>query len=129
MLSITATLMLTMTITVYVPRAGGINGGGLTAMGVAPHYGFAACGPRYPFGTIFEILESMAPWALPQVVVCADRGRAIGNHNLDLALVGGNVRRDLATARQWGKQRKLVTVYRCWNEYLRARHGAKMAGC
>lgn len=108
-LAVTAVVM--MTITVYVPQAGGINGDMITASGEPVRTGLAACGPRYPFGAVFEIHEEMDDWALPTVVVCADRGGAVGSHNLDLALVSGDVRRDLDTARQWGRRRRRVTIY------------------
>lgn len=110
-----------MTITVYVPQAGGSNGDMVTASGETARTGLAACGPRYPFGAVFEIHEEMDDWALPTVVVCVDRGSAVGSHNLDLALVSGDVQRDLETARQWGKRRRNVTIYASLEAYHAAR--------
>lgn len=118
-LAVTAVVM--MTITVYVPQAGGINGNMVTASGETVRTGLAACGPRYPFGAVFEIHEEMDEWALPAVVICADRGSAVGSHSLDLALVSDDVRRDLQTARQWGKRRRIVTIYPSLEAYEAAR--------
>jgi hypothetical protein len=120
---------LVMVITVYVPRAGGINGGGRTASGVPPRTGYAACGWRYPFGTVFEIQDDMEQWSLPRVVVCMDRGGWVGNYNLDIALVSEDVRKDLLTARTWGRQRRQVVMYPCMNAYLASRVNSARGSC
>jgi hypothetical protein len=120
---------LVMVITVYVPRAGGINGGARTASGVPPRTGLAACGWRYRFGTVFEIQDDMGKWNLPRMVVCMDRGGWVGNHNLDIALVGEDVRKDLHTARTWGRQRRMVVVYPCMNAYLASKVNSANGKC
>jgi hypothetical protein len=112
-----------MTLTIYVPQAGGINGGGIMADGNKPKIGYVACGPRYPFGTVFEILiddtddVNGMPHGLPRVFECRDRGRMVGNKNLDMVLMGEDVRRLLASARQWGKRRLPVRVWKNWETY------------
>ena len=110
-------LLLTMTLTIYVPHAGGINGHGTMADGTLPQMGHVACGPRYPFGTIFEILLNEMPYGLPRVFECRDRGGMVGNKHLDMVLCSDDVRRDLTNARSWGKRRIPVRVWKDWNEY------------
>ena len=112
----TAVVMLV--ITVYVPMAGGINGGRVTSSGHVPATGFAACGPRYPFGTVFEILdEDMSVYGLPQVVICTDRGGQVSNVHLDLALVSGNTGADLRRAKFWGRRVRKARVYASLADY------------
>ena len=82
------------------------------ADGTTPAMGYAACGFRYPFGTIFEIEQDVSEFGLPQVVECRDRGGYIGPRNLDLVLKTGNVREDLRLARAWGKRRITVRVWK-----------------
>jgi hypothetical protein len=112
--------VLTMTLTIYVPQAGGINGSGIMADGNRPKIGYVACGPRYPFGTVFEILTDNMPHGLPRVFECRDRGRMVGNRNLDMVLMDESVRRALANARQWGKRRLPVRVWKNWETYRAA---------
>jgi hypothetical protein len=101
-----------MVITVYVPIAGGVNGGAITRSGATPVTGMAACGWKYPFGTVFEVInEDMSKWGLPQVVVCMDRGGFIGPNKLDLVLVSTDVKGDLNRAKQWGKRTRDVRIY------------------
>lgn len=108
-----------MSVTAYAPDAGGINGNGLvTADGSVPATGHAACGHRYRFGTVFAFIDDVRPYGLPQVVECRDRGGYIGNHNLDVVIKTGNVKRDLALAREWGKRRIKVRVFANWSKYL-----------
>jgi len=103
----------TMSVSVYVPMAGGINGGAC----VGKHYsacfvqtGNAACGASYPRGTVFVLPDDVGLWGLPLVVKCIDRGGAIGKHDLDIALVSENVKGDLRKARAWGRRRVSVLV-------------------
>ena len=110
-------LLLTMSLTNYVPQAGGINGNGIMADGTRPQMGHVACGPRYPFGTLFEIMLDEMPFGLPRVFECRDRGGMVGNKHLDMVLDSDDVRRDLTNARSWGKRRIPVRVWKDWNEY------------
>ena len=113
-------LLLTMTLTIYVPQAGGINGNGIMADGTLPQMGHVACGPRYPFGTLFEVMLDEMPFGLPRVFECRDRGRMVGNKHLDMVLDSNDVRRDLTHAREWGKRRVSVRVWKSWGEYQAA---------
>ena len=110
-------LMLTMHVTIYAPEAGGINGDLVMADGNEAHIGFAACGPRYPFGTVFEIMVDMSEFGVPQVVECRDRGGYVGNGNLDLVIRTGNPQKDKAFARAWGKRAVPVRVWKSWGDY------------
>lgn len=116
-MDIVATLTLTMTIFFYVPEAGGINGDLIMADGTEARTGFCSCGPRYPFGTVFEIMVDMSAFGVPQAVECRDRGGSIGNYTLDLVIRTGNVDQDRRTARLWGKQRVPVRVWKSWKAY------------
>lgn len=101
----------TMSVSVYVPMAGGINGGACVRRPWAACFvqtGGAACGSAYPRGTVFVLADHAGLFGLPLVVQCIDRGSAIGAGNLDIALVSGDVRGDLSKARAWG--RRLVRV-------------------
>lgn len=100
-----------MAVSVYVPMAGGINGGACVARPWAACFvqtGGAACGAFYPRGTVFTLPDWAGVRGMPLVVRCVDRGAAIGAGNLDIALVSGDVRGDLSKARAWG--RRLVRV-------------------
>ena len=116
--------MLTMSVTFYLPDAGGINGDLYLADGTHAHIGYAACGPRYPFGTVFEIMTDMRPYGLPQAFECHDRGSAVGNLNLDLVMRTGSLKQDWAYARAWGKRRVPVRVYANLGEYVAAQQAA-----
>lgn len=110
--------MLTMHITLYAPEAGGINGDLVMADGNEAHIGFAACGPRYPFGTVFEIMVDVSEFGVPQVVECRDRGGYVGNGNLDLVIRSGDTKQDRAFARAWGKRAVPVRVWKSWGDYV-----------
>jgi hypothetical protein len=116
-------MVLTMTVTAYAPDAGGINGNGrFMADGTPPAMGYAACGPRYPFGTVFELMPAdgkALPPEFPHVVECRDRGGFIGPGNLDIVVKTGDVKRDLKVAREWGRQRIKVRVWANWDVYIR----------
>ena len=103
-------LVLTMTLTVYTPRAGGINGGHITANGHEVATGMCACGFAIPFDTVFILPEEAQAAGLPRRVVCMDRGSMVGNHNLDIALVSDNVKADLKTAFAWGRRKVSVAI-------------------
>jgi hypothetical protein len=117
-MDIVATLVLTMSVTFYLPDAGGINGDRHMADGSEAHIGFAACGSRYPFGTVFEIMVDMSEFGVPQTVECRDRGGAVGPYNLDLVMRTGNLETDWKLARAWGKRRVPVRVWRDWGHYV-----------
>jgi hypothetical protein len=119
--------LVTLVITVYVPMAGGINGGVKTRSGQTAQTGMAACGRRYPFGTVFEILdEELATFGLPQVVVCMDRGGKVSSQHLDIALASGDVKGDLLKARAWGRRVRKVRVYASMDEYHEAHKPAAL---
>lgn len=119
-MDIVATLVLTMSVTFYLPDAGGINGDAITADGSEAQIGLAACGPRYPFGTVFEIMVDMSEYGVPQTVECRDRGGAVGHYNLDLVMRTGDLKTDWRIARAWGKRRVPVRVWRDWDHYAAA---------
>lgn len=110
-------LVITMTVTVYAPEAGGINGSGVMADGTRPFIGHAACGYRYPFGTVFELPNEVSDFGLPNVVECRDRGGSIGNRNLDVVMSTGYVKLDLFLAFHWGKRKVPVRVWKDWDAY------------
>lgn len=110
-MNIIAAMLVTMSVTAYVPAAGGINGTGRMADGTLPTRGHAACGYKYPFGTVFEFTEDVSKFGLPQVVECRDRGGMVGNRSLDIVIQTGDVRNDLALAREWGKRRIQMRIY------------------
>jgi 3D (Asp-Asp-Asp) domain-containing protein len=118
-----AIVVITMSVTAYVPDAGGINGNGrVMADGTAPVMGYAACGHKYPFGTVFQIEQDVSEFGLPQVVECRDRGGYIGPSNLDIVIKTGNVKEDLRLAREWGKRKIKVRVWasrEAYNTHLR----------
>lgn len=111
-------LMLTMHVTLYAPEAGGINGDLIMADGSEAHVGFAACGPRYPFGTVFEIMVDMSEYGVPQLVECRDRGGYVGNGNLDLVIRTGDLQKDKAFARTWGRRTVTVRAWKSWGDYV-----------
>lgn len=127
---IAAAVTIMMSVTFYIPSAGGINGDLYMADGAEANIGFASCGPRYPFGTVFEIMVDMSPYGVPQVVECRDRGGAVGNFNLDLVIRTGDVKKDWEIARAWGKRRVPVRVHKNWVAYAdaqQAEHDAAQA--
>ncbi len=117
-MDIIASLTITMTIFFYAPAAGGINGDLVMADGTEARIGYCSCGPRYPFGTIFELLVDMRPFSLPQTFECRDRGGKISNYALDLVIRTGNLKEDLRLAREWGKRRVAVRVWKNWEHYV-----------
>lgn len=117
---IAAAMTIMMSVTFYIPAAGGINGDLYMADGAEANIGFASCGPRYPFGTVFEIMVDMAPYGVPQAVECRDRGGAVGNFNLDLVIRTGDLKKDWEIARAWGKRRVPVCIHKNWAAYADA---------
>jgi|GEM_PF-1757004 len=115
-----AALLLTMSVTFYLPDAGGINGGPFQADGTHAVIGYAACGTRFPFGTVFKLTVDMSPYGLPQAFECHDRGSLVGNMSLDLVMRTGNLKQDWVYARAWGKRPVPVFVYANLGEYITA---------
>lgn len=72
---------------------------GITASGLHTAPGTLACGPSYPFGTIFHVPGY--GWA-----VCVDRGGAITDAHLDLWM------EQEADALRWGRRELRVEVGR-----------------
>lgn len=117
-------IVLTLIVTMYVPGAGGINGGlrgGYDRVnekwigGVLLNNTHAACGFSYRFGTTFEVIDDSAKAFLeddgqPVKRVCFDRGGAVRAENLDL------VSDSISLARKWG--RRLVPVRICQSQIL-----------
>ena len=106
-----------MTVTIYAPDAGGINGNGTMADGSRAHIGAAACGYQYDFGTVFELTEDMSEYGLPQLVECRDRGSFVGPRSLDLVLIGGPVQNDVSLARKFGRRKIGIRVWQDWDAY------------
>jgi len=111
-------LLLTMRVTFYAPEAGGVNGDLFMADGNEAHTGYAACGPRYPFGTVFEIMADVSEYGVPQVVECRDRGGYVGTANLDLVIRTGDPKKDMEFARAWGRRSVPVRVWANWGDYV-----------
>lgn len=114
-----ACVVVVLTVTAYVPGAGGINGGtkggydridGKWVGGKTLTDTDAACGFGYHFGTRFTVLngtETLGRNGMPAERVCNDRGGAIKNGNLDLAVTGPDA---MKRARDWGKRRVPVEI-------------------
>jgi hypothetical protein len=66
---------------------------------------------------VFEIQADMSEFGIPQVVECRDRGGFVGNGNLDLVIRTGDVRKDLALARTWGRRSVPVRMWNSWGDY------------
>jgi hypothetical protein len=107
-------VLLTMSVSVYTPGANTISGGDTTASGKRVHDLHAACGPAYPFGTVFEVVGPTAgllrEHGIATRVVCEDRGSAVGNAHLDIALVTGANDDRLQRAFAFGRQPAAVLV-------------------
>jgi len=105
-------IVITMTITVYTPGVNAISGGMYTASGKAVQDGMAACGRGYKFGTYFEVLgdsgNKLSALGISNKVICQDRGGAVSNNNLDVALVSGDNR--LKRAYGFGRRKAQVLV-------------------
>lgn len=71
----------------------GINGSGITATGKPLAQGMAACGRGYAFGTVFEIVGPLTP-GMSRITECQDRGGAITDQHLDVAIVSADPRDD-----------------------------------
>lgn len=70
-----------MSVTIYScfgDSTGAYCRGDATASGAPLEYGMAACGPSWPFGTVFRFVET------GQEVVCWDRGGAVHDAHLDV---------------------------------------------
>lgn len=96
-----------MSVSIYVPRAGGINGDACPGKPVSACFvqtGNAACGANYPRGTVFVLPDDAVLAGLPASVECIDRGGAIGKNNLDIARVSEDIARDLRFAKNWGRR-------------------------
>jgi 3D (Asp-Asp-Asp) domain-containing protein len=85
-----------MSVSAYTNAGGAPPYQGLTASGQYTREGFAACGPSFPFGTVF-IIDGRG-------YICQDRGGAITDGHLDLWMA------DEAAAVGWGRQTLPVIV-------------------
>lgn len=117
-------IILTLIVTVYLPGAGGINGGTRGGYdfqkggvgwvgGKTIQIGDAACGFSYPFGTTFTILDhapELKSLGIGNTFTCWDRGGAVKDANLDLALP---ISEPFAGKRAFGWGRRLTTVQIC----------------
>jgi 3D (Asp-Asp-Asp) domain-containing protein len=88
----------TMSVSAYTNAGGAPPYQGLTASGQYTRPGICACGPSFPFGTIFVV---SGKW-----YVCQDRGSAITDGHLDL-WVGED-----EEAWAWGRRQMQVVVVR-----------------
>ena len=82
--------IVTVSVSSYWDGSGAPPYQGLTASGVQTGPQTCACGPRYPFGTVF-IVDGV-------VYVCQDRGSAITDGHLDLWMTSEEA------AIKWGRQ-------------------------
>jgi len=82
---------LTMSVSAYADH-------GITASGAWTRQGMAACGPSYPFGTVFIVRT--------RAYVCMDRGGLVTDGHLDLFMP------DEDAAWEWGRQTMTVGVWR-----------------
>jgi 3D (Asp-Asp-Asp) domain-containing protein len=85
-----------MSVSAYTNAGGAPPYQGLTASGVQTVPQTVACGPSYPFGTVF-IIDGRG-------YICQDRGGAITDGHLDLWM------EDEAAALEWGRQTLPVIV-------------------
>jgi len=81
--------------------------------------GAAACGPSVKFGTVIELPQEFLQHGVAALnpngaVVCLDRGTAVGDLNVDVALLlpEGREEQALALAYSWGIRRQLVWQYK-----------------
>jgi 3D (Asp-Asp-Asp) domain-containing protein len=86
----------TFSVSAYTNAGGAPPFEGLMASGLYTREGYAACGPSYPFGTVF-IIDGRG-------YICQDRGGAITDGHLDLWMA------DEAAALEWGRQELPVIV-------------------
>ncbi len=87
---------LTVSVSAYTNADGA--GHGITASGVRTREGMAACGPSFPFGTVFVVQGK--PYA------CMDRGGLVTDGHLDLWVS------DEDTAWEFGRANMTVGVWR-----------------
>jgi soluble P-type ATPase len=103
---------MTMSVSVYAPGANEYQGGLMSASGKTIQDGHAACGFSFPFGTVFEVTGSVADElkkrGISTRVACADRGGAVKDWNLDIALVSGDAR--LKRAYDFGRRKAEVII-------------------
>lgn len=103
---------MTMSVSVYAPGMGGIQGGMMSASGKRIEDSHAACGFSFPFGTVFEVTgsaaEELRKRGISTRVSCVDRGGAVRDWNLDIALVSGDDR--LKRAYDFGRRKATVIV-------------------
>ena len=90
--------IVTLSVSAYWNGSGAPPYQGLTASGVQTGPQTCACGPRYPFGTVF-IVDGV-------VYVCQDRGSAITDGHLDLWMTSEEA------AMQFGRCQMQVVVVR-----------------
>jgi 3D (Asp-Asp-Asp) domain-containing protein len=86
----------TFSVSAYTNAGGAPPFEGLMASGLYTREGYAACGPSFPFGTVFIIGD--------RAFVCQDRGGAITDGHLDLWMA------DEAAALTWGRRQLPVIV-------------------
>ncbi len=91
------TQVVSLSVSAYWDGSGAPPYKGLTASGYYTRPGYCACGPSYPFGTMFYIPGRGA-------VVCADRGGAITDGHIDLWMESEEA------AIEWGRHNLAVIV-------------------
>jgi hypothetical protein len=109
-----AALALTLTLTAYAPACGGANGSlanryadGSSRPLVEHHLLYAACGPRFEFGTVLQ-LDGVRDLGIDKVQ-CHDRGSAVRGVDV-LVLTGRGCAADRALAREIGRRRVTALV-------------------
>jgi rare lipoprotein A len=99
-------MVLTMTVTAFTSCDPGMRCDGITASGLQVQDGFCACGPGYEFGALFCVPD------LGRCFVCFDRGRLVGDGNLDIWMANRQ------EALEFGVQHYRVEVYEWVSRWL-----------
>jgi 3D (Asp-Asp-Asp) domain-containing protein len=87
---------LTVSVSAYTNADGA--GHGITASGARTRPGIVACGPSWPFGTVFLVAG--------RAMVCMDRGSAITDGHIDVWMAAEDA------AWTWGRRTLTVGVLR-----------------
>jgi 3D (Asp-Asp-Asp) domain-containing protein len=109
-----------MTVTAYSPPTGARTADG-TVLDGTYSWRSVACGPKYPFGTVF--MFDGYP------MVCHDRGSMVGNNHIDFVIINEEmihcdrrqrlVKWGWCSAIRWGKKARTVCVFENATEFYR----------
>lgn len=103
------TMVITMTLTAYTDCDPGMRCDGIMASGITTFDGAAACGPTWPFDTVFFVPSLLRSFT------CLDRGSAIDDNHLDLWMADRN------RALEFGVQEAMVIFTAGGAEHERGR--------